>query len=114
MVEDHLPFNEVLKFTQSGTLALLTAGRPALNRPGLFRSLMFMELLRYASKEFTHVIFDFAPVSVHADVLVVAGGLDGVLLSIRSGHTAVADLQRAKASLESHQIPILGVVMNGR
>ncbi len=114
MVEDHLPFNEVLKFTPSGNLALLTVGRPALSRPGLFRSLMFMELLRYASKEFTHVIFDFAPVSMHADVFVVAGALDGALLSIRSGHTAVADLQQAKTALESHQIRILGVVLNGR
>jgi Mrp family chromosome partitioning ATPase len=114
MVEDNLPFNEVLKFTPSGTLALLTAGRPARSRPGVFRSLMFMELLRYASREFTHVIFDFAPVSVHPDVLVVVGALDGALLSLRTGYTAVADLQRAKASLESHQIPILGVVMNGR
>jgi Mrp family chromosome partitioning ATPase len=114
MVEDHLPFNEVIKFTQHGALALLTLGRPARSRPELFRSIVFTELLSFACQEFTHVILDFAPVSEHADILLAAPALDGVLLSVRTGRTSVDDVQRAKTLLESHQTQILGVVMNGK
>lgn len=92
------------------TLFLMTAGGWASNPIELLsldKMRAFIESLR---AEFHTVILDAPPLAPVSDVEVLAGLSDGLILTIRSGKTSYASIERALRNLD--QSKLIGTVLN--
>ena len=114
IIEDNQNPVSMLKFPFNAPLGVITAGRKARSTTGLFSSARFSDLLWSAQRQFSHIFLDFAPLSEHADSLMVSPNTRGVLLVVRTGKTSIEDVYYAKELLENSNAPILGVVMDGK
>ncbi len=58
------------------------------------------------------VVVDFAPMAPYRDTLPLCGSLDGVVLVLRSGHSAEAEARRAIDDLNGRAARVLSAVLN--
>lgn len=92
------------------TLFLMTAGGWASNPIELLsldKMRAFIECLR---TEFHTVILDAPPLAPVSDTQVLAGLSDGLLLTVRSGKTSYASIERALRNLDQNKL--IGTVLN--
>ena len=91
-------------------LTVLPSGTPALHPAELLGSSGMRRVIDTLRTRFDRILIDMPPVAPVADVHVVAGMTDGVLMVVRAGMTAKPAIERALAGLDSAKV--LGLVLN--
>lgn len=100
-----------LQATAAPNLRLLPAG-PATPTPAdVLAAAAMTDLLARLRAEADLVLLDAPPVAVATEALELATRVDGVLLTVRAGHTRRGDAQRAAAQLAQVGARVLGAVM---
>ncbi len=103
---------EVIHHSEIPGLDLLPCGPVPPNPTELLHTDRFARIVEQLSEMYDRVIFDSPPVLVVADPLILSRLMDGVVVVIKSSHTA-RDLPRvAIRQLKDMQARILGVVLN--
>ncbi len=91
-------------------LSVLPSGVPPSHPAELLGSAAMRRTLDTLRTRFDRLILDMPPVSPLADVHIVAGTADGILMIIRAGMTAKPAIERALAGLDMTKV--LGLVLN--
>lgn len=100
-----------LQTTAVPNLRVLPGG-PAVEVPAdLLASPAMAELIARLRAEADIILFDAPPVTTATDAVELATRVDGVLLTVRAGHTRRGEAQRAKDQLDRVGARLLGVVM---
>ncbi|MFY0517223.1 CpsD/CapB family tyrosine-protein kinase [Lysinibacillus sp. UGB7] len=103
---------EVVNSTDIPNLFVLTSGPIPPNPAELLASKKLDSLMEELKKEFDIIIFDAPPILSVTDAQILSNKCDGTLLIVNSGAVENTSVIKAKASLESSQANILGVVLN--
>ncbi len=92
------------------TLNVITAGRIPPNPAELLNSAKMKQLLEELREKFDYVIFDFPPIDVVADSLIVGVLIDGMILSVAEGIVKKKQVQNTMRQLRMTRIKLLGFV----
>ena len=82
------------------------------NPAELLGSEKFDELLNILKRNFDYVIIDCPPLLPVTDAAIIASKVDGVIVVIHTGRTKKTELLGSRASIESVNGKLLGVVLN--
>ena len=82
------------------------------NPAELLGSEKFDELLQVLQKNFDYIIIDCPPILPVTDAAIIASKADGMILIVHTGKTKKSELVGARASIESVNGKVFGVVMN--
>jgi|YNPBryantNP2012_1023418.scaffolds.fasta_scaffold02506_2 capsular exopolysaccharide synthesis family protein len=100
-----------LQTTAIPNLRVLPSG-PAVDVPAdLLASSAMADLIGRLRGEADIILFDAPPVTTATDAIELATRVDGVLLTVRAGHTRRGEAQRAREQLARVGAPLLGAVM---
>lgn len=111
LAENLAPAKAIVKTAIPGVF-LLPSGPSSPNPSGLLSSDAMKKFLEFASVNFDYVILDSPPVSPVADALLLGHQVDGVVLTIKGGHTPREQIIRVRDKLIRSDITILGVLIN--
>jgi len=114
ILQGELKLDDVLKGVQRRQLWVITAGKPAANPADLLGSPVMTELLQECRRRFDFIVFDSAPITLHAETLALAKQIEAVALVVRAGTTRWEVALSAKSQLQKVNSRILGVVLNQR
>lgn len=92
-------------------LMVLTSGPLPPNPADMLGSRRMEDLIAALREMAEYVLFDAPPVLAVTDTALLASKLDGVLLTIRAGHTRRDHAQRAKETLTRINARLLGVAL---
>ena len=100
-------------FTQqvSGSLSVVTSGRPDTNQMAHLTSARMKQLLHEAMEVHDWVVIDTPPVALLPDAKLLGAMVDGALLVVRSGVTPYPIVRSAIQAIGAERI--LGTVLNG-
>lgn len=101
---------DVLQITGSN-IKVLTSGPIPPNPSELIESHAMKQLLEMLSPLFDVILIDTPPVGVVTDGAIMAGMVDGTILTVASHKTQIDGAKRAKQLLEQVNARILGIVM---
>lgn len=105
---------DVVRPTGTDDLHLLSAGElTRAAEAGLAQAAVVRRVVDELRARYDAVVIDSSPVLLVPDVLMVAGCVDGILLSVRPGVSEAGEVYAAYERLSAHQLPFLGVVVNG-
>jgi len=93
-------------------LDAITSGPIPPNPSELLSSKRMKELLAALKEHYDMIIFDTPPMYAVTDAKIITELVDGSILVIRSGHTAIEEAKGAVKALEDVQTPLLGTVLN--
>lgn len=94
-------------------LDVLTAGNLPANPAELLSGPGMTRVLKDARSEFDFVLVDSPPLLAVSDPCVIAPNTDGVLLTVRLNKSRQDVVRRARETLVTHGIKVVGVVVNG-
>lgn len=97
---------------ESSTLSILTSGPLPPNPSELLSSIKMKNFLEDMKLEFDMVILDSPPVGLVTDSAILSTLVDGTILVIEAGVTAIEAAQRAKELLDKVNANIIGAVIN--
>ena len=100
-----------MQATEVPGLRVLTAGPQAGVPADLLASPAMTALIARLRDEADIVFFDAPPVLIATDAAELATQLDGVLLTVRAGHTKRDEAQRAKELLEKVGARVIGAAL---
>lgn len=103
---------ETIRRTRAENLDLLTAGLPTPSTTTLLESGAMAEFLAEIRDKYDVIIIDTCPADALADALVLATRVDGVLITVRHGHTPMDALRRVTEKMRTIGAPVMGVVYN--
>lgn len=98
--------------TDLPNLDVLTSGPTPPNPAELLVSPYWREMITDATQRYDQIIFDGPPVLLVSDVLVMAGGVDGVILVCRARGCSRGTVLRAREQLERVNGHLFGAVLN--
>jgi capsular exopolysaccharide synthesis family protein len=104
-------FREVLHSSDAENLTVMTAGKLPPSPAELLASEALLELIKTASEEFDHIIFDSPPVLGLADAPLIARAVGGVIFVIEAGRTRSTQARHALERLTGVRAHILGAVL---
>lgn len=102
----------VIKQDPNTKLHLLTSGPIPPNPAELIGSEQMSDLLKFLSKEFTHVVIDSPPIASFTDGVLIASMVDGVILVVHAGKSSRQVIRRSRQLLNDIGAKIFGVVLN--
>jgi protein-tyrosine kinase len=108
------PVRSFAQQVDSGTLWVMTSGSRASNVHALIGSEVLPARIAELRSEFDHVLIDSPPVNLYADTCGLGKLADGVILVLQSNATRREAARKAKETLESARIRLLGAVLNKR
>ena len=112
-IQPKLYLNGNLQSTGMPGLNVLTGGSVPPNPAELLGSAKMLDILRAVKDETEMVIIDSPPVTSVTDAVVLAPGVDGVLIIVRPGVTKLAAAREAINELKRAGANILGLIVNG-
>ncbi len=112
-IQPNLYLNGNLQSTGMPGLNVLTGGNVPPNPAELLGSAKMLDILRAVKDEAEMVIIDSPPVTSVTDAVVLAPGVDGVLIVVRPGVTKLAAAREAINELKRAGANILGLIVNG-
>ena len=112
-IQPNLYLNGNLQSTGMPGLNVLTGGNVPPNPAELLGSAKMLDILRAVKDETEMVIIDSPPVTSVTDAVVLAPGVDGVLIVVRPGVTKLAAAREAINELKRAGANILGLIVNG-
>lgn len=98
--------------TRIDGLHILPCGQCPENPAELLSLAALGQLLRQARTDYDYVLVDSPPILAVSDPCIVSPHVDGMLLVIRMGKNKRAALQRTREALETHGVPLYGVLAN--
>ena len=98
----------------SGRLWVMTSGSRASNIHALLGSEALRGRIAELRSEFDNVLIDSPPVNLYADACGLGKLADGVILVLQSNATRREAARKAKETLESAHVRLLGAVLNKR
>ena len=101
---------EAILATDIPNLYVLTAGSPTIPSAELFAGPAWQELIEWSNQSFKLVLVDSPPVLNLADVELMTGACDGVLMVVRAQQTKRDVLQKTTSQIDPKKL--LGVVYN--
>ena len=105
--------SDAIRETAQEKLSVVPSGR----RPGspseLLGSIEFKDLLQLYAEQFDFVIIDTPPVLAVSDAAVVSESVDGVIMALRVVKHGRQAAVRTRQILKEHNVPIIGIVVNG-
>jgi polysaccharide biosynthesis transport protein len=110
IIEDQIPWSEVVQPTPFPGLSVLTAGAPPANPVALLDSAKMRQLMAQLRDHYDLIIMDLPPVIGLTDSLAAAHSLDGLVFVIALNHTKTDILKLGIDALGSH--PPIGIVCN--
>lgn len=105
--DDRMP----VQATEIAGLQVLTSGPGVAVPSDVLASPAMAELIARLRREADVVLFDAPPVTEATDAVELATQVDGVLLTLRAGHTQRDQAQRAKEQLEKVGARVLGAAL---
>jgi protein-tyrosine kinase len=108
------PVRDFLQQVDSGRLWVMTAGSKTSNIHGLIGSEALRVRINELRSEFDNVLIDSPPVNRYADACSLGKLADGVILVLQSNATRREAARKAKETLESAHVRLLGAVLNKR
>ena len=97
-----------------GHLWILTSGSQSSDPGAVLTSERFRSLLNELRAEFDFVVIDAPSVNLYADAILLGKLTDGVVLVVQANSTRRETARKAKESLESAKVKLLGAVLNKR
>ena len=105
-------FGEVVRASEFDGLEVICSGPTPANPTELLDSAAMEELLEEAKRRYDIIILDTPSMAAGADALIVADKCDGAVLVIRRGKTKFDAAAKAKETLESGRVKVIGAVFN--
>ena len=106
--------DQVIRPTETAHLHILAAGKLTHDATAaLAQRATIQRVVDELRARYDFVIIDSSPLLLVPDALMVAGCVDGLLYSVRPGISRAADVYAGYERLNDHQLPFLGVVVNG-
>lgn len=99
--------------TEIDGLSILGSGLSPANPAEILGGGQFQQMLRDVRSEFDFVLVDTPPLLAVSDPCIVAPYTDGVLFVVRLGKNRRETVTRAQELLLTHEMNVLGVVING-
>ena len=112
-IQPQIHLNSNLQSTGMPGLNVLTGGAVPPNPAELLGSDKMLEILRAVKDETDMVIIDSPPITSVTDAVVLAPGVDGVVLVVRPGVTKLAACREAISELKRAGANVLGIIVNG-
>jgi len=109
---EEISFDKAVSGTNIARLSFLSQGLQNRFPVELLCSKRFSEMSSIIEERYDFTVFDVPALGTVVDAEIVAAKTSATILVVRSGYTALADLQRAKSKLESLDSELLGVVLN--
>jgi len=97
---------------ENSKLWIIPCSKIPANPAELLGSEKFDELLSILQRNFDYVIIDCPPILPVTDAAIIASKADGVILIIHTARTKKSELMAARASIESVNGKLFGVVLN--
>ena len=97
-----------------GNLWLVTSGTRVSEPYTLLTSEYLPSRLAELRADFNYILLDGPPVNPYGDAMMLGKFADGVVLVLQANSTRREVARKAKASLESAGVGVLGAVLNGR
>jgi Mrp family chromosome partitioning ATPase len=97
-----------------GNLWVMTCGSRSADPHTLLNSDRLQPRLAELRAEFEYVLIDAPPVNLYADAALLGRLTDGVVLVVQANSTHREVAKKAKESLESARLRVLGAVLNKR
>jgi capsular exopolysaccharide synthesis family protein len=111
MLEDAALSTPPLVNTDVDNLQILPSGLLPPNPADVLSSQRMSEIIGVLKARAGYILFDSPPVLAAADALLLGAKLDGVLLTVRAGHTRREHVARARQALERVHVRIVGVAL---
>lgn len=105
---------EVAQATQLTNLFAIGCGSSEVPPSALFDAPGFQPALAQLREQFDFVIFDLPPVNVYGDALIIGPRLDAAVIVIEADATRIAEVERARRTLERTGVHCVGSVLNRR
>ncbi len=106
--------HEFVNQIQGSNLWLLTAGFHLSEPHALFGSSHLREKMGELQSEFDHVLIDAPPVNLYPDAALLGQEADGVVLVVEANATRRETALKAKETLNTGNVKLLGAVLNKR
>ncbi|MEK0316221.1 CpsD/CapB family tyrosine-protein kinase [Cohnella sp. 56] len=106
--------DKIASRTAFANLQVVCAGPMPPNPSELLESDAMSELLAAAKSRYDIVIVDTTSMAAAADAMIVADKCDGAVLVIRRGKTKLDAVLKAKETLSSGRVKVVGAVFNRR
>ena len=112
-LRDNVSLSQLIQSTSIKKLSVLPAGQPPHNPSELLGSLRMHDLVSELTERYPDrfVIFDTPPFQVASESIVLSQVVDGVVLVVRHGVSALPMIEKAIADIGRHKI--IGVIFNG-
>lgn len=111
MLDDAALANPPLVQTSVKDLWVLPAGQLPPNPADILGSQRMSDIIGLLKARANYVLFDVPPVLAATDAALLSAKLDGILLTVRAGHSRRDHTARAKQALERVHVRILGSVL---
>lgn len=108
------PVRDFAHQLNGGNLWVITCGSKTTDPHSLLASDGLRSRLAELRAEFDYVLVDGPPVNLYADTALLGKLADGVVLVVQANSTHREAARKAKESLESANVRLLGVVLNKR
>jgi len=106
-------FKSFVQSTDVDNLSIVTAGVSPPNPSELLGSNRMTELIANLEKEWDYILFDSPPIAAVTDASMVSKEIDTMVLVVKAGETHKDAYRRSLHTLNSINVPLAGVVMNG-
>jgi capsular exopolysaccharide synthesis family protein len=112
LVTGRMDVDDVVTEVATGRYYFLQAGASVANPVALYESPAFAALMEKLREKYDLVIVDAPPLVESPEALVLASGVDGVIMVLRAEATRWDEARSAQNDLASVGIPLLGAVLN--
>ncbi len=94
-------------------LHLLPPGTSPLIPPAIFASEEFNETMTDLREIYDYILIDAPPLQFASEMLAIAKRVDGLVVAVRAGITTKGSLEDLMISLNTIDVPVIGVIFNG-
>ena len=113
-IEHSGPVRDFAQAVNGGRLWVMTSGSAPSNVHALLNSEGLRTRMADLRAEFDNVLIDVPPIGLYADAVTLGKLADGIVLVLQSNATRREAARKAKETMETAQIPLLGAVLNKR
>jgi capsular exopolysaccharide synthesis family protein len=108
------PARDLARQMPGGRLWILASGSRSFDPGAVLTSKRFRSYLNELRAEFDFVVIDAPAVNLYADAVLLGKLADGTVLVVQANSTRREAARKAKESLESAKVKLIGVVLNKR
>jgi capsular exopolysaccharide synthesis family protein len=108
------PVRSFAQQVNGGRLWVMTSGSAPSNIHALLTSEGLRARMADLRAEFDNVLIDVPPISLYADAITLGKLSDGIILVLQSNATRREAARKAKETIETAQVPLIGAVLNRR